>query len=80
MLRFLVTKEVRGYFREILQRYPDFEEDMGSIRSREKQDAKLMKMNLINKAEVMFYVLNSHFPGQGRPGQEALQSSGPPSG
>lgn len=76
MLRFLFTKEVRCYFREILQKFPDFEEDMGSIRSREAQDAKHMRINLINKTDVMFYVLSTQFPGVGRPAKAIAESTG----
>jgi hypothetical protein len=76
MLRFLFTKEVRGYFREILQKFPDFEEDMGSIRSREAQDAKHMHINLINKTDVMFFILATEFPGVGRPAKVMAESIG----
>lgn len=60
MLRFLFMKEVRGHFRSVLQKHPDFEENIKQMRQTELKDARLLKLNAINKAEVMLFVLKDN--------------------
>lgn len=56
MLRFLIMKEVRGSFRRVLNRHPDFEEDIRSVRQAESFDFKLRKINLLNRADVLYFI------------------------
>lgn len=56
MLRFLIMKEVRGNFRRVLNKHPDFEEDIRSVRQAEASDFKLRKINLLNRADVLLFI------------------------
>lgn len=75
MLRYLFMKEVRGNFRGVLQKHPDFEENIRSVRLAEVKDTKLFKLNAINKAEVIMFILKDNEKTSGQKSGETFVAS-----